>query len=144
SLRRFCFFFSSRRRHTRSYGDWSSDVCSSDLWTHFGISGPVALNASRHWERARLAGADARLTVSFCPEHSFERIDERLIAAAKARPRASPQSILAGWLPASVAATIVERLEVGEPPLSQLPRDERRRLAHALAASPLEVTATRG
>src|SRR5437867_7939182 len=27
----FVFFFSSRRRHTRSYGDWSSDVCSSDL-----------------------------------------------------------------------------------------------------------------
>src|SRR5437867_2115723 len=25
------FLFSSRRRHTRSYGDWSSDVCSSDL-----------------------------------------------------------------------------------------------------------------
>src|SRR5699024_11807212 len=28
----FCFFFSSRRRHTRSKRDWSSDVCSSDLW----------------------------------------------------------------------------------------------------------------
>src|ERR1017187_2448386 len=26
------FFFSSRRRHTRYIGDWSSDVCSSDLW----------------------------------------------------------------------------------------------------------------
>src|SRR6266487_5987451 len=26
-----CFFFSSRRRHTRWTGDWSSDVCSSDL-----------------------------------------------------------------------------------------------------------------
>src|SRR5206468_9536451 len=26
------FFFSSRRRHTRSDRDWSSDVCSSDLW----------------------------------------------------------------------------------------------------------------
>src|SRR5438094_8310187 len=26
------FFFSSRRRHTSSYGDWSSDVCSSDLF----------------------------------------------------------------------------------------------------------------
>src|SRR5437867_4621969 len=25
------FFFSRRRRHTMSYGDWSSDVCSSDL-----------------------------------------------------------------------------------------------------------------
>src|SRR5438067_4268013 len=29
---RFVFFFSSRRRHTRSKRDWSSDVCSSDLW----------------------------------------------------------------------------------------------------------------
>src|SRR5256885_12758222 len=29
---RLCFvFFSSRRRHTRLQGDWSSDVCSSDL-----------------------------------------------------------------------------------------------------------------
>src|SRR5437762_9438758 len=27
----FFFFFSSRRRHTRYIGDWSSDVCSSDL-----------------------------------------------------------------------------------------------------------------
>src|SRR5699024_5921694 len=27
-----CFFFSSRRRHTRSKRDWSSDVCSSDLY----------------------------------------------------------------------------------------------------------------
>src|SRR5256885_9393047 len=29
----FIFFFSSRRRHTRLQGDWSSDVCSSDLTT---------------------------------------------------------------------------------------------------------------
>src|SRR5437762_5091129 len=30
----FHFFFSSRRRHTRYIGDWSSDVCSSDLGTN--------------------------------------------------------------------------------------------------------------
>src|SRR5438128_11372680 len=29
----FFFFFSSRRRHTRCYRDWSSDVCSSDLFS---------------------------------------------------------------------------------------------------------------
>src|SRR5205807_5675226 len=29
------FFFSSRRRHTRLQGDWSSDVCSSDLLTYW-------------------------------------------------------------------------------------------------------------
>src|SRR5256885_8844745 len=31
SIKYFFFFFSSRRRHTRLQGDWSSDVCSSDL-----------------------------------------------------------------------------------------------------------------
>src|SRR5437879_8105371 len=30
------FFFSSRRRHTRYIGDWSSDVCSSDL-AHYAV-----------------------------------------------------------------------------------------------------------
>src|SRR6266542_4651630 len=37
-----CFFFSSRRRHTRCYRDWSSDVCSSDLPVGIdGGAGPV-------------------------------------------------------------------------------------------------------
>src|SRR2546430_3498218 len=35
---RYCFFFSSRRRHTRFDCDWSSDVCSSDLKTFFSPS----------------------------------------------------------------------------------------------------------
>src|SRR5699024_11912780 len=34
------FFFSSRRRHTRSKRDWSSDVCSSDLALSFAIYYP--------------------------------------------------------------------------------------------------------
>src|SRR5205807_6846171 len=34
----FLFFFSSRRRHTRLQGDWSSDVCSSDLLA-IGVGG---------------------------------------------------------------------------------------------------------
>src|SRR5690348_251638 len=33
------FFFSSRRRHTRWTGDWSSDVCSSDLNAVFHATG---------------------------------------------------------------------------------------------------------
>src|SRR6266568_9547433 len=35
----FFFFFSSRRRHTRWNCDWSSDVCSSDLWQ--GLRGAI-------------------------------------------------------------------------------------------------------
>src|SRR5215467_11849031 len=39
----FFFFFSSRRRHTRLQGDWSSDVCSSDLaLQREAFGGPLA------------------------------------------------------------------------------------------------------
>src|SRR5699024_11830062 len=38
---RFFFFFSSRRRHTRSKRDWSSDVCSSDLF-------PLSVQCNAH------------------------------------------------------------------------------------------------
>src|SRR5256885_5460681 len=37
------FFFSSRRRHTRLQGDWSSDVCSSDLVDHIDLT-PTSFN----------------------------------------------------------------------------------------------------
>src|SRR5438034_8323836 len=41
AVRRFVFFFSSRRRHTRSLCDWSSDVCSSDLVKTPRMTGPA-------------------------------------------------------------------------------------------------------
>src|SRR3712207_449013 len=40
-MRVILFFFSSRRRHTRYWRDWSSDVCSSDLAEHGGIEGAI-------------------------------------------------------------------------------------------------------
>src|SRR3712207_5588647 len=40
------FFFSSRRRHTRYWRDWSSDVCSSDLTTSYTGSGSEGCGVS--------------------------------------------------------------------------------------------------
>src|SRR3989449_11163344 len=45
TCRLFFFFFSSRRRHTRCSRDWSSDVCSSDLWPHGTILYDLQLRA---------------------------------------------------------------------------------------------------
>src|SRR5688500_20239935 len=42
-----CFFFSSRRRHTRLQGDWSSDVCSSDLGRLRRDGHPVSVRSGR-------------------------------------------------------------------------------------------------
>src|SRR6266513_3019144 len=43
------FFFSSRRRHTRSKRDWSSDVCSSDLRRPEAYIEVATRDAIRHW-----------------------------------------------------------------------------------------------
>ena len=44
-LKKLKIFFSSRRRHTRLQGDWSSDVCSSDLLGTIDVSNdPVAVS----------------------------------------------------------------------------------------------------
>src|SRR5207245_8166342 len=51
------FFFSSRRRHTRCYRDWSSDVCSSDL-----ISKPCR-RFSAHVPMRRVVDGDARAKI---------------------------------------------------------------------------------
>src|SRR5437879_10960058 len=47
----FVFFFSSRRRHTRYIGDWSSDVCSSDLYGAAASMSSIRL-AGSSWENS--------------------------------------------------------------------------------------------
>jgi predicted Rossmann fold flavoprotein len=115
------------------------------LWTHFGISGPVVLNASRHWARARLDERRVRLTLNLHPRETFDAVNARWMAAAAARPRASVRGVLAADLPDAVAVAVLGVL--GIPPdrtAGELTRDDRRRLVHALTEWPLPVTDTRG
>jgi hypothetical protein len=115
------------------------------LWTHFGVSGPVALNASRHWMRAHIDQRSARLTVNFCPGESFDEVDARWNDRAREHPRATVQASLAQTLPASVASAIAGRLGIDAGvPLAHFPREDRRRLVRALVEWPLAVTGTRG
>jgi len=115
------------------------------LWTHFGVSGPVVLNASRHWSRAVQEGRHVRLSLSFFPGERFEQVDARLAAIAAARGTTSLGKALASILPASVAGVVVDRLRLDPASaLSQLTRADRRRLAHALAGWPLPVVDSRG
>src|SRR5260370_25324556 len=57
----FFFFFSSRRRHTRFKCDWSSDVCSSDLY----INDPHVGIEVHTWQPFHLTGN----TVDGCPSN---------------------------------------------------------------------------
>jgi predicted Rossmann fold flavoprotein len=115
------------------------------LWTHFGISGPVAMNASRHWARADFEGKRVAITANFCPGRRFEDLDAHLTALVKERPRVSNHTALATLVPASVAAGLLRRLAIdGDRVLGRLSRDDRRRLAHALVGWKMPVAGTRG
>ena len=115
------------------------------LWTHFGASGPVALNLSRHWHRAALGGDAPEVRVNSCPGEEYDQVDAWLQRQATLRPRASMATVLGQRLPAAVAQAWLA--EAGIDPaatLSQLPREARRALVHVLTGLPLAVTGSRG
>ena len=55
------------------------------LWTHFGVSGPVVLDASRHWVLARARGETAELRMSVLPGKTAEDADALLQSFARRR-----------------------------------------------------------
>jgi hypothetical protein len=115
------------------------------LWTHFGVSGPVVMNASRHWLRARLEGRDPSITISFRPGRQFETVDADLQQLAAANPRMLVRTAAATMVPASVAAAVLRHLAVdGELALAHFSRPDRRRLARALVEWELPVVDSRG
>jgi predicted Rossmann fold flavoprotein len=115
------------------------------LWTHFGISGPVTLNVSRHWLRMEREGRRPMLTASFCPGDSFERLETRWMAAVSTRPKSSVLAALAAQVPESVASALLERLQIDPTrELSHLARTERRSLVHALLEWTLPISGCRG
>src|SRR5690606_21407077 len=61
----FLFFFSSRRRHTRFSRDWSSDVCSSDLFFTVNLANRRSDLLVRHVDELRAAMARVKLRHPF-------------------------------------------------------------------------------
>jgi predicted Rossmann fold flavoprotein len=115
------------------------------LWTHFGASGPVVLNASRHWARGVLEGRRPDVVLSVLPGETFERLEAWLLAESEARPRAAVTTVLASRLPAAVAdAWLALAGLTPDQPMAHLTRAHRRRLIHLLIESPLDVRDTRG
>jgi predicted Rossmann fold flavoprotein len=129
----------------RSDGASSVRLTGAMLWTHFGVSGPVMLNASRHWLRSRLEGRDATVVLSVVPGETFASIERWLSAEQRNRPRALVRTVVATRVPAAVADVWTERSGIdASTTLSHLTREDRRRLIHALLEMPLDVRDSRG
>ena len=111
------------------------------LWTHFGVSGPAVLDASRVWLRARLEGRSVEARVSYLPGETPETVDAWLRAVTTERPTAALSTILATRLPARLADRLTPDPSVR---MAHLPREDRRRLVESLVRGPLAVTGSRG
>jgi hypothetical protein len=115
------------------------------LWTHFGISGPVALDLSRHWHRVRLTDVPVEVMLNLCPGDTFESLEEWLLDQERVRPRARVGTVLATRLPAAVAESWVASAGIDpDTTLAHLPRERRRALLHALLEARLDVRDSRG
>jgi predicted Rossmann fold flavoprotein len=113
------------------------------LWTHFGISGPVALNLSRHWHRATLDAQRVSVSINVCPGETFETLERWLLEQQAARPRAFVHTVLSARMPAAVAEAWTSAIP-GERTMAHLGREERRRLVQALLGTRLDVVNSRG
>jgi predicted Rossmann fold flavoprotein len=115
------------------------------LWTHFGISGPVALNLSRHWHRAEVDAQPASVLLNLLPGETFESVETWWLEQERLRPRARVATVLATRVPSAVAVRWIERAGLAaDATMAHLDRHARRRLVHTIIETVVPVTGSRG
>lgn len=119
------------------------------LCTHFGLSGPAALNVSRHLTAARHEDRGAGLVVNWLPGRSFEHVDAALVktgSESRSLVRVlAEDSAFSPALPERLGRAVVESVGADpSAPARALSRELRRSLARALTAMPVPVTGDRG
>ncbi|HEX6314186.1 MAG TPA: aminoacetone oxidase family FAD-binding enzyme [Gemmatimonadaceae bacterium] len=115
------------------------------LWTHFGASGPLALNMSRHWHRAHGHGQACTVTINVCPGENVDTLNAWLREQDQQRPRARVTTVVATRLPAIVAGRWADTAGIAEElTMAHLTREQRHALVHSLLDTTLPVSGSRG
>jgi len=115
------------------------------LWTHFGMSGPVVMDASRFWTLAREHGDKAEVYANFLPEQTREQVRQWFTEETRHHPRGSLANTLALVVPERFGEALCLHVDCDpQKAIAQVPRVERDRLLVALTKLPLPVTTDRG
>ncbi|MCB2156370.1 aminoacetone oxidase family FAD-binding enzyme [bacterium] len=131
-----------RLRLESSNGRGLEECAGAMLFTHFGISGPAALDLSRHWERARAEGAEGlRVTMGLSAFEGPEKADAWLVDQAAAHPKRSPAAVLGELVPERMARALADGVDGT---LGELTRERRKTLAKRLTRLELDVRGQRG
>jgi predicted Rossmann fold flavoprotein len=114
----------------------------SFLFTHFGYSGPVVLDASRHVARAE---GPVTVIASFLPDQTLESFEAQLLSASEREARHTALNYVRRRLPESLALELVTRAGIPlDRTLGQMKREERRELARAVTECELPVLEVMG
>lgn len=112
------------------------------LFTHFGVSGPVALDLSRHWHRAE--GRARRVTINFLPGESEEMLAAEWVGAGERRSGRGSRSFFGARLPERIADMLTAESGLGGVAMSQTPKERRAAMLRLVLERDLEVTGTLG
>ena len=147
---------------TRVEGKLVDQRAGSLLWTHFGISGPVVLDASRFWVMAHGEGRNATVSINFIPGKTLKEVDRWLSDAAHHSGRKTVHALLSQRLPNRVVKALCSyvgtlcqapsfeedkkgsSVDIGTTAINKLPRAQRQALTEALTNLILPIVGNRG
>jgi predicted Rossmann fold flavoprotein len=110
------------------------------LCTHFGVSGPLVLTASRHL----VGAAHPKLTIDLKPGLTPEQLDVRLQRDLTMGKRKKVGNIMRGLLPASLGPVILELASINpETPCHAVTKEQRHQFGETLKRLTLHVTGPR-
>ena len=117
-------------------------VRGSLMFAHFGVTGPAALDLSRHFHAAE--GKPRRVTMSFLPGDTFETLDQVWRDYSDLNPRRGVRTWLGNMLPDRIADVLTTESGLGGAAMSQVPKERRNTMLRTLTERDLGVTSTLG
>ncbi len=113
------------------------------LFTHFGVSGPLALSASAYM--TELAPEDVTFALDLKPGLTCEQLDARILRDVAGAPKKQLGNLLCGLFPARLAGAVARLCGLdAQKPAGALGREERVRLVEKTHALEIPVSGTRG
>jgi hypothetical protein len=114
------------------------------LFTHTGFSGPVVLDASRHWIRNAQVGK-IKLCANFLPKLKEEDLRKEINAMAHEFPKRTVRHFISGYLPEKFSCVLLGRAGISEDfILNQLHKAKRESIVRAVYHFELPVTGAMG
>ena len=109
------------------------------LFTHFGISGPMALSASAH-----LKGDGCRLLIDLKPALELPKLQERILRDLEQYRNRSMENALTDLLPRSMIPVVLRKLNIpASLQANSLRKEDRRALAELLKSFPVTILGKR-